>query len=81
MLTIFRLCLTTPEFKDVSALEADRLYLYCYKHYKQDQYDCFEVSDLAKMIYQLVLSELALNIILDQFAEDISEQSIVIMTD
>ena len=69
MLTIFRLCLTTPEFKDVSALEADRLYKYCIEHYKLDQNDYFEVSDLAKMIFQLVLSQLALNIILNQFAE------------
>ena len=75
MLTIFRLCLTTPEFKDVSALEADRISRYCTEHYKQDRYDYFEVSDLAKMIFQLVLSELALNIILNQFAEEISEQS------
>jgi len=75
MLTIFRLCLTTPEFKDVSALEADRISRYCTEHYKQDRYDYFEVSDLAKMIFQLVLSELALNVIFDQLAEEISEQS------
>ena len=75
MLLTFRLNLITPEFKSLSALEANRIYLYCYEHYKQDRYDYFEVSDLAKMIFQLVLSQLALNIILNQFAEEISEQS------
>ena len=75
MLLTFRLNLITPEFKSLSALEANRIYLYCYEHYKLDQNDYFEVSDLAKMIYQLVLSELALNVIFDQLAEEISEQS------
>jgi len=75
MLHTFRLNLMTSEFNGVSAKEVDRLYRYCTEHYQQDQYGYHEVSNLARMIHRLNLSELALNIILNQFEEEISEQS------
>ena len=75
MITIFRLCLTTLEFNAVSAIEVDRIHRYCTENYQQDQNGYHRVSNLPKMINQLTLSELALNVILTQFQEEISEES------
>ena len=71
----FRLNLNTLEFQKVSAIELDKIHRYCIENYFQDQYDYHEIFNLARMIHRLNLSELALNIILNQFQEETSEQS------
>ena len=75
MLNFFRLSITAEEFINVSAIELDRIYRYCVEHCYQDLDGYHKMDDLPRMIHQLVLSQPALTVILNQFERQISEEA------